>query len=193
MKHILSKLFAITILSVFFVSSSQAAPETYKLDPMHTYVLWHISHFGFSHPSGKWFANGTLILDKAKPENSKVNVVINIADIDTGIPKLDEHLKGKDFFDVAAYPTPTYVSNKVDPTGKSTAIVYGVLTLHGVSKPVTLHVTLNKAGEFPMNHKYTVGFSATTEIHRSNFGMTNYLPDLGDNVKIYIEAEAQKA
>lgn len=190
---IVSKLFVVLVLSLCFILPAQAAAEKFTLDPMHTFVLWRISHFGYSFPSGKWMANGTLILDKAKPQNSEVNVTINMADIDTGIPKLDEHLKSKDFFNVAVFPTATFVSTKVDPTGKSTALVYGTLTLHGVSKPVVLRVTLNKAGEFFMTHKFRVGFSATTTINRSDFGVDAYVrPGLGDKVSIEIQAEAQK-
>lgn len=191
MKRILQRALLVSALVLPF-ASAQAATETYTLDPGHSYVEWHISHFDFSHPSGKWYANGTLELDKDKPQNSKVNVTINVGDIVTGIPKLDEHLKGADFFDVAKYPTATFVSNKVDVSSKKTAKVYGTLTLHGVSKPVVLNVTLNKEGISPITNKPTAGFAATTTIKRSEFGITKYLPGLGDEVKLNIEIEATK-
>jgi len=140
------------------------AADTYTLDPSHSYVMWHINHFGFSNPTGKWMANGTLTLDEAKPQNSKANITIEVADGITGIPKLDEHLKSETFFDVAKFPTATFVSNKVDITSKKSAKVYGTLTLHGVSKPVVLTVTLNKLGENPISKKMTAGFTASTKI-----------------------------
>lgn len=177
---------------LFFPSTLIFAAETYTLDPMHTYVLWHINHLGFSNPSGKWFAEGSLILDEAKPQNSKINVIIHTTDIITGIPKLDEHLKGALFFDVAKFPTATFVSKKIDVIGKKIAKVSGILTVHGVSKPVTLDVTLNKMGENPITNKMSVGFSAVTKIKRSDFGVTTLLPELGDEVKINIEAEAYR-
>lgn len=187
-----------TLLMVFallfsFCTMPAFAAETYTLDPGHTYVLWHIKHFGYSTQSGKWYASGKLILDKDKPENSKVNADIKIADIVTGIPKLDTHLKGKDFFDVQKFPTATFVSDKVDVTGAKTANVHGILTLHGVAKPVTLAVTLNQDSVSPMTNKPTVGFTATTTIKRSDFGISAYLPGLGDEVKIDIESEASTA
>ncbi len=74
-----------------------AAAETLTLDPEHSYILWQISHLGFSTQAGKWYVNGTVTLDKDKPENSKVNATIKLADIVTGIPELDKHLKGKLF------------------------------------------------------------------------------------------------
>lgn len=192
MKQWLSRLLAFFIFSFGFIIPTYAA-ETYTLDPLHSYVLWHINHFGFSNPSGKWMANGTLVLDEAKPQDSKINVTIQVGDFITGIPKLDEHLKSKDFFDVAQFPTATFVSNKVVMTGKTTANVFGTLTLHGVSKPVELHVKLNKVGISPITNTKTVGFTATTTIKRSDFGISAYLPGLGDEVKLDIEAEAKLA
>lgn len=190
MKRILSHFICCLLLFFSYLIPSQAA-ETYILDPMHTYVAWHVSHFGFSRPSGKWLAEGTLLLDEQKPQNSKVDVTIKVSDLITGIPKLDEHLKSKDFFDVEQFPTATFVSDKVDVTGKKTATVYGMLTLHGVSKPVVLHVILNKMDISPISNKKTVGFSATAEIKRSDFGMNAYLPGVGNEVKLDIEAEGQ--
>lgn len=192
MKIFLGKI-SFFILLFIFVSTGYAAAETYRFDPNHSYVLWHINHFGFSNPSGKWFVNGTLIVDETKPQDSKVNVAINMADMNTGIPKLDEHLKSQEFFDVARYPTAAFVSKKINITGKNTAKVQGVLTLHGISRPVTLAVKLNKLGISPITNKKTAGFTANTHIKRSDFGINAYLPGLGDDVVIEIEAEAAKA
>jgi polyisoprenoid-binding protein YceI len=176
-----------------FAAPAFADTETFQLDPGHTYVLWRISHFGFSYPAGKWMANGTLVLDEKKPQDSKVNVTIKIGEIDTGNPKLNEHLLSKAFFDVAQFPTATFVSDKVNLTGKDTAKVTGVLTLHGVSKPVTLNVKLNKIGTNPITEKKAIGFSATTELKRSDFGMETLLPALGNEIKLNIEAEGELA
>lgn len=167
--------------------------DTYTLDPDHSYVDWKISHFGYSHPSGKWFANGTLDLNQEKPQDSKVSVTINMAEMVTGIPKLDEHLKGDQFFDVAKYPTAAFVSDKVTLTGKDSAKVKGMLTLHGVTKPVTLNVKINRMGTSPVTNKLTAGFAATAEIKRSDFGVRAFLPGLGDKVTLNIEVEANKA
>lgn len=181
-------LFFVTIYLVFSISTQAA--ESYTLDPNHTYVLWHISHFGYSYPSGKWMAQGTLTLDQNKPQNSKVNVTINMDNLVTGIKELDEHLKSPLFFDVKQYPTATFVSDKVIVTGKNTATVHGTLTLHGVSKPLSLAVIFNKVGISPVTNKKTVGFSATSELLRSDYDITSLLPGIGDDVKINIEAEA---
>jgi len=186
------RFFYLVIAILFPFTQAIAAPENYKLDPLHSYVLWHISHFGFSNPSGKWLAEGTLSLDEAKPENSKVNVIIHVADFITGIPELDKHLQGPLFFDTAKFPTATFVSDKVDATSKSTAKVHGILTVHGISKPIVLNVTLNKLGENIMTDKMTAGFTAKAQLKRSDFGMNTALPVLGDEVKLDIEVEANK-
>jgi polyisoprenoid-binding protein YceI len=188
----------IALLVMFFVSLmsntfANAATETYTIDPAHTYVLWHINHFGFSNPSGKWMvAEGTINLDQAKPQDSKVDITIHVADIITGIPELDKHLKSAAFFDVEKFPTATFVSDKIQMTGKNTANVQGTLTLHGVSKPISLRVTMNKIGENPITNKPTVGFSASTKLKRSDFGISTLIPELGDEITINIEAEAYK-
>jgi len=191
MKYHFLHRFYLCILFLFFTLSAQAA-DVYTLDPMHTYVAWRINHFGFSNPSGKWMANGTLTLDDKKPQDSKVSVTIQTANVVTGIAQLDEHLQGKLFFDVAEFPTATFVSNKIDIKGKNKALVHGILTLRGISKPVTLDVTLNKMGVNPITNKNAVGFSATAQIKRSDFGMTTLLPGLSDDVKLNIEAEGFK-
>ena len=108
----------------------------------------------------------------------------------TGVEKLDTHLKSDSFFDVDKFPSASFISDKVVPSDNNTAKVYGNLILHGVTKQVVLDVKLNKLGESPVNHKKTAGFSATTTIKRSDFGINYALPGVSDEVKISIESEA---
>lgn len=171
-------------------SMAFAEAQTYKLDAAHTAITWHIDHFGFSKPSGKFMnVEGSVVLDQDAPENSHVEVTIPVGKVNTGVPALDEHLVGADFFDVAQFPTATFKSTSVTITGDKTADVLGDLTLHGVTKPVTLNVTLNQVAK-NMRGKDTAGFTATTTLKRSDFGMTTYLPNLGDEIDIAIESEA---
>lgn len=189
----MKRLLAYLLFLLFPLTFSAYAADKYILDPTHSYVMWHINHLGFSTQTGKWMVDGTLLLDEKTPTKSKVDVTIQMANIVTGVPKLDEHLSGGDFFDVKKYPTATFVSDKVTVTGKDKALVHGMLTIRGVSKPVILKVTLDKLGVNPIDNKMSAGFAATTEIKRSDFGMTSLLPWLGDDVKIDIGVEAQKA
>ena len=169
-----------------------AVEEDYTLDPNHTNIVWSANHFGFSNVYGKFAkVEGRLTLDEAKPENSKVSVIVSPASIITGIDKFDAHLKSDAFFDVEKFATATFESVRVVVTEPSKkASVYGNLTLHGITKPITLDVTLNKIGESPITKKKTAGFSATAIIKRSDFGMNYALPGVADEVKVTIESEA---
>lgn len=191
MRTSIAKLMLLT--SVFAFAPVIAAETTYTLDKDHSYVGWHINHLGFSNQTGKWMATGTLKLDKDHLDQSKVDVSIDIKKIITGNPELDKHLSGQLFFDIKKFPTAKFVSDKVEVTGDKTAKVTGMLTLHGVTKPVTLDVTLNGMGKNPITDKDTVGFSATADIKRSDFGINGFLPKLGDEVKLNIEVEANSA
>lgn len=186
----MKKLSTVVLASLLTFGHATTHAEQFTLDNQHSYVLWHIKHLGFSTQAGKWYVNGTVDLNKEHPENSKVDVNVKIADVVTGLPELDKHLMGPQFFDVSKFPEATFVSNKVVVTGKDTAKVTGQLTLHGVSKPVTLNVTLNQVGPNPITNNMTAGFTATTTIKRSDFGMGTLAPALSDEVKIEIGAEA---
>lgn len=164
--------------------------KTYEIDPTHTYVLWHIDHFGFSKPSGKWMAEGTIGFDKNQLKNSNVNVTINTTDITTGITRLDDHIKSKEFLDVVQFPKATFVSTSIESTDNQTAKVNGNLTVHGVTKSVTLDVIINKSEPSPLTQKQTIGFSGFTKLKRSDFGINAYLPGLSDDVDIEIQGEA---
>lgn len=180
------------LLACFLACPASAAPKTYILDSSHVNIDWRVSHFGFSSPSGKFIGvQGKLVLDEAKPEKSSVEMILSPKNVVSGVLKLDQHLQAPEFFDTARYPEARFVSTKVTQTGKDTAKVEGDLTLRGVTKPVTLDVKLNKIGK-NMAGVNTAGFSATTVVRRSDFGMTAYLPDLGDEVAITIEAEANE-
>jgi polyisoprenoid-binding protein YceI len=146
---------------------------------------------GLSHSFGKFTDyQGAISLDEADPEKSAVDVVIQTASVDLNDDKWNEHVKGKDFFDVEKFPTMTFKSTKIEKTGDQTANVTGDLTLLGVTKPVTLTVVHNKTGKHPMKDVMATGFSATGTIKRSDFGMKYGLPMVGDDVKLIIEAEA---
>jgi polyisoprenoid-binding protein YceI len=161
----------------------------YTFDPSHSFVEWQINHFGFSNPSGKWFFEGTLNLDEKNPANSEVAIRIPLEAMVTGIPKLTEHLNSPDFFDVKKYPLATFESQSITVQSQ-TATIKGLLSLHGVTRPLTLHVKLNKLGMNPISHKKTAGFSGDATLKRSDFQIDRYLPGLSDSVKLNIEAEA---
>lgn len=181
-----------TALAITAPLSAHAA-DTYKLDPSHTTVIWNANHFQFSNPHGLFsMIDGSITLDEAAPEKSSVKATINTGNLFTGNAKFDDHLKAKDFFNVAEFPSAEFVSTKVEKTGEKTAKVTGNLTMLGVTKPLTLDVTLNHKGEHFMTKAPTVGFTATGVIKRSEWGINYAIPGVSDDVKITIEAEANK-
>jgi len=168
----------------------QAAPVTYKLDPAHTMVLFSWNHFGFSNPTADLgLGEGSVVFDQQHPARSSVEVTLPLANLDTHVPALDEHLKKPDFFDAAKYPTVTFKSTRVQAMGGNHFKVTGNLTVHGVTRPVVLNAILNKLGEHPMTKAQSIGFDATATLNRSDFGVGAYVPNVSDKVTIRITTE----
>ena len=171
-----------------------AQAGNYDVETSHTRVGFAVSHFGFSDWFGEFAdVTGSLYLDPADVTRSRLAVSIPVATIATTNATLDEELRSAEWFDAAAYPTIRFVSTKVERTGERTADVTGNLTFHGVTRPVTLKASFNGGGVNPMNKAYTVGFNATGTIKRSDFGVTKYVPVVGDEVTLRISAAFEKA
>jgi polyisoprenoid-binding protein YceI len=169
-------------------------PGAYAVEPSHTRVQFAVTHFGFTTYWGDVAGiSGDLMLDPAKPSADKVSVSIPVSSISTTNTRLDGELKSPMFLDGTAYPTITFVSTSVKRTSPTTAIIVGDLTLHGVTKPVTLDAKFNAAGGNPMSKKYTVGFDAHGHFNRSDFGVKTYVPVVSDQVDITISAAFEKA
>ncbi len=161
---------------------------TYKVDPAHTQVTWTLNHMGFSMLSGQFGAqDGTLTIDPAKPAAAKLDVTFAIDQLSVTSSGFSNHLKSKDFFDVATYPTARFVSTAVTVNGNSAKIT-GNLTIKNQTKPVTIDATFVGAGTNPMNKKVNFGFRGTTTINRSAFGLGMAAPMVSDQVKLDINA-----
>lgn len=184
------KKFFIIFGVIFFLNELSNAADVYKLDPSHTSVLWSAGHFGFSNPSGKFSGiEGTITIDENNPQQSSADVAINMNSLVTGLTKFDEHLKSRDFFDVANFPTAKFTSTSVMSIGKNMVRITGNLTLLNIKKLITFNVKLNKKGLNPITQKQTVGFSGSGVIKRSDFKMNFGLPGISDEIKLTIEAE----
>ena len=166
-----------------------AAPVSYQLDPNHTVVLASWTHFGYSHPSANFGqASGTLVYDADDVTKSSVEVTLPLSGLDTFVPKLDEHLKSADFFDAAKYPTITFKSNMVHDMGGGKLMIMGDLTVHGVTKPVTLDATFGgEIEKHPFMQVPTLGFAAEGKFKRSDFGMP--VGPVGDETTIRFDGE----
>ena len=174
------------------LTSVPAFAATYTLDPQHTQVQFTWNHFGFSNPAAVFGKiDATLDFDQTDPTKSKVSVTIPLDSVNSNVAKLNEHLDSPDFFDAAKYPNATFKSTKVEKGATPDQLkVTGDLTLHGVTRPVTLDVTVNNVGEHPIRKAPAAGFDATATVKRSEFGITKYIPGVSDDIKIHITTEA---
>ena len=176
---------------VLSIITMAAYADSYTIDPTHTYPNFTINHLGFSTMHGRFGkTSGTLELDQAKGTGS-VNIVVDMASVNTGFKKRDDHLRSPDFFNAIEFPTMTFKSTKVVFKGKG-AVITGNLTIKGVTKSVNLDVPSINCGVHPFNKKHVCGFDATTSIKRSDFGIKYGLPAVGDEMNIQIEVEAIK-
>ena len=165
---------------------------TYAVDPGHTQVFFQYNHMGFSNNMGLIPASGgSLTLDPKAPEKAQVTVTFAVADLRTGVTKLDEHLMKADFFDAAKFPTATFQSTSVKVAGQ-TAQITGKLTIKGVSKDVMLDARFVGAGMNAMMKKETIGFDADARIKRSDFGLGYGVPMVGDELTLKITAAFEK-
>jgi polyisoprenoid-binding protein YceI len=203
------KRLALAILAAAFASAAGSAaaadqppPGAYSIDMTHASLNFRLSHMGLSRYTARFTRmKATLTFDPARPQAQAVTATIDATSLQTNYPNpkaldFDSQVE-RQFLDTAKYPTITFRSTKVEPTGAKTAKVTGDLTLHGVTKPVTLEVTYNggyPAGGFDPSGA-RVGFSAHGQIRRSDFGITFGLPapgseiGVGDEIDVAIEAE----
>ncbi|HSX63496.1 MAG TPA: YceI family protein [Pseudoxanthomonas sp.] len=174
-----------------FAGSAFAAPVTYKIDPNHTDVIAQWSHFGFSNPSAHFGkADGTIVYDADNVAASSVQVTLPLSGLNSFVKAFDEHLLSADFFDAEKFPAATFKSTRVEAAGEGKLKVTGDLTIKGITKPVVLDVTLNKAGEQPMAKRAAIGFDATATVKRSDFGVDKFTPAVSDEVSLRITTEA---
>ncbi len=187
-----SKYLIVALLAA--VSASAFAADTYAIDPSHTYPSFEADHFGgLSTWRGKFNKTaGTIVLDRAAKTGS-LDITIDATSLDFGYDKLNTHAKGPDMFDVEQYPTAVFKSNAVTFHGKDPVAVAGELTLHGVTKPVTLAINKFKCIMHPMLKREVCGADASANFNRSDFGI-GYGVQMGFSpvVKLAIQVEAVK-
>ncbi len=168
---------------------AEVLPGAYMVEPQHTQVYWSLAHLGFTTFYGRLSeVAGSLTLAPNSPAADQLAITMPTDSLNTTSDKLNQELQGSDWFDAKSYPTIAFKSTKVDIVGRGHATVTGALTLHGFTRPLVLDVHFNAAGVNPIDHHYTVGFQATGIIKRSQFGVTKYVPVVGDDVSLMISA-----
>ena len=189
----------VVLAGALAVAVPALAADTYAVDKGHSEVGFQIGHLGLSKVRGRFKDfDGTIRVDPAKPEASSVEFSVKTASIDTDNEKRDQDLRtGEGLLDVEKYPTLTFKSSKVTPKGKDRFDVAGTLTLHGVSKEVTLPVSVVGPIKDPWGNQ-RVSFEITTTLNRKDYGITYHkVLDtgglvVGDDVSISITLEAVK-
>lgn len=166
--------------------------DTYKVDPVHSSVVFSIKHAGVTDFHGSFNEiNGTVVFDAADPAKSSVELTVPVESVDSRHPKRDAHLKSPDFFNAAEFPAITFKSTKVEAAGADTFKVTGDFTLLGVTKSITVDFKKGKEGK-GMEGETRGGGETRFTLKRSDYGMT-FMPDvLGDEVSLVISVEGVK-
>ncbi len=172
--------------------AAAAAPEPYRLDPVHTRVLFAIEHAGFSQALGTVSGSeGVLHFDPQDWNSARLDVTVPLTRVDLGDAKWNQATLARNLLDGERFPRARFVSDRVEAVDATHARVHGQLTLHGVTRAVVLEVTLNAVKRHPLPpFRRTAGFSATTALSRADFGIDAWKSVIGDRVELRIEAEA---
>jgi polyisoprenoid-binding protein YceI len=168
------------------------AADTYTIDPKHTYPSFEADHKGLSILRGKFTRNsGTITLDRAAKTGS-MDITVDASSIDFGLEALNNHVKSADGFDVAKFPTAVYKGKSIKFNGDTPVSVDGELTMHGVTRPLSLTINKFKCMEHPMLKKEICGADASAEFKRTDYGITIGGPSFAPEVRLQIEVEAIK-
>lgn len=178
-------------------ASLPAAADTWVFDKQHSEIRFSWDHLGLSRKSARFLDfDGRLEFSPTDPLNGRVEATIKVASVQTGVKALDDHLRTPDFFNAGAHPTITFKSGGVRQTGDKTGEVTGDLTISGTTRPVTLAVKWNFTGEHPLSAvnpvyqgKWVSGFTATTKIERSAWGLKRGTPLVSDEIEIVLDVE----
>jgi polyisoprenoid-binding protein YceI len=174
-------------------TATRADAADFTLDPEHTYITFFVSHLGFADLAGMFLeSSGSFSYDEESQELRSATITINTDSVFTNHEERDGHLKSADFLNTGEFPEMTFVATEAEKLSDTEGKVTGDLTLLGVTKPITLDVTLNKAGNYPFGDgHYAVGIDAEGSFKRSDFGMTYGVDGniVGDEIKLIMAFE----
>ncbi len=176
-----------------FAVTSGAAADGYRFDNVHSQVQFRVDHLGFTLSEGEFHdLRGGFRFDRNDWSKSSCDVQISIASLDLDDDAWNRKLLAADWFDVAAYPEMRFRCLQVLQHDAEHGRIDGELTLRGVTRAVALDLRFNRAAIHKYSLKYTAGFTATTTIRRSDFGMLKYIPEIGDEIAIRLDIEGQR-
>ena len=180
--------FLIAPLLAFTLTSVQAAE--YLIDPTHTYASFEIDHLGFSTQRGQFNRSSGSIEFDPEQQSGRIDIRIDAASLDTGFALRDDVLRGEEWFDTQAFPDILFRSQKLVFSGDQLSAVEGTLVMRGEMRPLRLEVTRFKCGLNLANRKRGCGADAQGSLKRSDFGLNNGQPFIGDEVRLRIQVEA---
>lgn len=195
------RLSALAVLTMLLAALTLGAPVAhaellrYELDPVHSRVLFSVSHDGYSNALGTFSRpRGELWFDPADWSRARLDVQLDLATLDLGDADFNARIAQADYLDSQRWPQARFVSERVEPLPGQQAQVHGILHLRGQQVPLTLHVRLNRIGRGLYTRlRQSAGFSASARLRRSDFGMRAHARHVGDEVELRIEAEARRA
>jgi polyisoprenoid-binding protein YceI len=191
MRHHRALLFAVTFVSAVAYANAAPAAETYNVDPAHSWVVYRVKHMDLASSFGLFKEiSGGFTIDEAAPEKSTFSVSVKVDSIDSANPKRDEHLKSPDFFNAKQFPTISFKSTKVVKSPAGGYDVMGVLSMHGVEKPVAIKIAAIPQVKGPQGQ--VAGFDTEMKIKRSDFGMASSVPGIGDEVTLMMGIEGKR-
>lgn len=174
------------------MTAGAMAADSFTIDSRHTFPVFEVNHLGFSTQRGRFNNVTGKIMLVPEQKSGSIEVTIDSASVDMGLEAWDKHMRGEDFFNVEKFPNMTFKSTKLMYEGDKLVGAEGDFTLLGVTRPVRLDVKGFACGTHPINKKALCGADISTTLKRSEFGMTKYLPGIGDTVVINIPVEAFK-
>lgn len=181
-------------LLLLAAAAAQAKPDHYELEPVHSRIVFTCNHFGYSNVIGTFSQpTGTLDFDPDDWTSARLDVSVKLATLDLGDAKFNQRILKRDYLDGKKHPVARFVSTRVEPLTPTTAKVHGELTLRGVSKALTLEVSLNKLARNRYTMRRTAGFSARATLDRNDWGMDDDPGVVGARVELIIEAEAVRS
>jgi polyisoprenoid-binding protein YceI len=173
------------------LGSAQAQTATYAIDPTHTFINFEVLHLGLSTSRGRLGKlAGNIEFDRGA-RRGKLDISIDVNNLDTGLPTLDKELRGKDFFNAERFPTARFVADRFVFNGDKVSEIEGSFTLLGVSLPLTLKASRFNCYPHPFLRREACGGDFEATLQRSKWGMAKYAPDVvADNVRLLIQVEA---
>ncbi|NID16964.1 YceI family protein [Luteibacter yeojuensis] len=188
MRH--ARLLPLPVLA-FAAGLASAEPVTYRMDPVHSQVVFNVDHNGFSRSFGRLrIAEGKVVFDRDDWSKSSVEATIDLGSVDMGDPNWDKAVRGSNLLDSARAGTARYVSDAVEKRGDDEGVVHGKLTLRGITLPLDIPFRVNRVGRTIFGMHTVAGFSAYVTLDRTAYGMTANRGSIGSDVAVWLEIEA---